>query len=244
MKLRNSVLFLMSIGLLSLMSCRRGPAELPLAGEWQFALDPEDIGVKQEWQNKELGETLRLPGSLQEQGKGEDVSLDTKWTGQIVDSSWYKAPEYAKYRQAGNIKVPFWLNPDKHYVGVAWYRKKVNVPSGWENRPIILDLERTHWETTLFLDGKKVGSQNSLQTPHRYLLNGLKAGEHTFTLRVDNRLYVDVGMNAHSVSDHTQSNWNGIIGEMKLSAKPSLYIESVQIFPDIKKKQAQVKIQL
>ena len=244
MKLRNSVLFLMSIGLLSLMSCRRGPAELSLAGEWQFALDPEDIGVKQEWQNKELGETLRLPGSLQEQGKGEDVSLDTKWTGQIVDSSWYKAPEYAKYRQAGNIKVPFWLNPDKHYVGVAWYQKKVNVPSGWENRPVILDLERTHWETTLFLDGQKVGSQNSLQTPHRYLLNGLKAGEHTFTLRVDNRLYVDVGMNAHSVSDHTQSNWNGIIGEMKLSAKPSLYIESVQIFPEIKKRQAQVKIQL
>ena len=63
MKLRNSVLFLMSIGLLSLMSCRMGPAELSLAGEWQFALDPEDIGVKQEWQNKELGETLRLPGS-------------------------------------------------------------------------------------------------------------------------------------------------------------------------------------
>ena len=22
--------------------------------------------------------------------------------------------EYAKYRQPGNIKVPFWLNPDKH----------------------------------------------------------------------------------------------------------------------------------
>ena len=51
------------------MSCRRVPAELSLAGEWQFALDPEDIGVKQEWQNKELGETLCLPGSLQEQGK-------------------------------------------------------------------------------------------------------------------------------------------------------------------------------
>ena len=72
----------------------------------------------------------------------------------------------------------------------------------------------------------------------------MQAGEHTITLRVDNRLYVDVGINAHSISDHTQSNWNGIIGDIKLSAKPSRYIESVQIYPDLKKKQAKLKIRL
>ena len=232
------------MSLVFFLSCKETSSELSLAGEWQFALDPADAGIGQEWQKKGLADVVRLPGSLQEQGKGDDVSLDTRWTGQVVDSSWYNAPEYAKYRQPGNIKVPFWLNPDKHYVGVAWYQKKVNVPSGWENRPVVLSLERTHWATTLFLDGRKVGEQNSLQTPHRYLLEGLDAGEHTLTLRVDNRLYADVGINAHSVSDHTQSNWNGIIGDMKLSAKPSLYIGSVRIYPDIKKKQALVKVQL
>lgn len=232
------------MSLVFFLSCKETSSELSLAGEWQFALDPADAGIGQEWQKKGLADVVRLPGSLQEQGKGDDVSLDTRWTGQVVDSSWYNAPEYAKYRQPGNIKVPFWLNPDKHYVGVAWYQKKVNVPSGWENRPVVFSLERTHWATTLFLDGRKVGEQNSLQTPHRYLLEGLDAGEHTLTLRVDNRLYADVGINAHSVSDHTQSNWNGIIGDMKLSAKPSLYIGSVRIYPDIKKKQALVKVQL
>lgn len=245
MKLRNGfVLCLMSAGMLLGASCRQEPSELPLAGEWQFALDPEDAGTGQEWQKKELGDVVCLPGSLQEQGKGKEVGPDTRWTGQIVDSSWYKAPEYARYRQPGNMKVPFWLNPDKHYVGVAWYQKKVHVPAGWENHPVVLSLERTHWATTLFLDGRKVGEQNSLQTPHRYVMEGLTAGEHTLTLRVDNRLYVDVGMNAHSVSDHTQSNWNGIIGDIRLSAKPSLYIGAVQIYPDIRKKQALVKVQL
>ena len=126
-----------------------------------------------------MPETLYLPGSLQEQGKGEDIGLDTKWTGQIVDSSWYKAPEYAAYRKPGNIKVPFWLNPDKHYTGAAWYQREVNIPAEWENRPIELELERTHWSTTLFVDGKETGSRNSLQTPHRYILEGLQAGEHT-----------------------------------------------------------------
>lgn len=240
----NFFLFWASISLIFFLSCKETSSELSLAGEWQFALDPADVGIGQEWQNKDLEDVVCLPGSLQEQGKGKDVSLDTRWTGQVVDSSWYNAPEYAKYRQSGNIKVPFWLNPNKHYVGVAWYQKKVNMPSGWEGRPVILYLERTHWATTLYIDGKKVGEQNSLQTPNRFVLEGMQAGEHTITLRVDNRLYVDVGINAHSISDHTQSNWNGIIGDIKLSAKPSRYIESVQIYPDLKKKQAKLKIRL
>lgn len=240
----NFFLFWASISLIFFLSCKETSSELSLAGEWQFALDPADVGIGQEWQNKDLEDVVCLPGSLQEHGKGKDVSLDTRWTGQVVDSSWYNAPEYAKYRQSGNIKVPFWLNPNKHYVGVAWYQKKVNMPSGWEGRPVILYLERTHWATTLYIDGKKVGEQNSLQTPNRFVLEGMQAGEHTITLRVDNRLYVDVGINAHSISDHTQSNWNGIIGDIKLSAKPSRYIESVQIYPDLKKKQAKLKIRL
>lgn len=225
-------------------ACRQTPQEMSLAGEWQFALDPKDVGMKEEWQGQSLPETLYLPGSLQEQGKGEDIGLNTKWTGQIVDSSWYKAPEYAAYRKPGNIKVSFWLNPDKHYVGAAWYQRKVNIPAGWENRPVELELERTHWSTTLFVDGKETGNRNSLQTPHRYMLEGLQAGEHTLTLRVDNRLYVDVGYNAHSVSDHTQSNWNGIVGDIRLTAKPSLYLGDIRIDPDIRNKQAHVKIEL
>lgn len=95
------------MSLVFFLSCKETSSELSLAGEWQFALDPADAGIGQEWQKKGLADVVRLPGSLQEQGKGDDVSLDTRWTGQVVDSSWYNAPEYAKYRQPGNIKVPF-----------------------------------------------------------------------------------------------------------------------------------------
>lgn len=234
----------LSAALLLFASCGKIPTELSLAGTWRFALDPDDVGMEQEWQKRTLEDELRLPGSLQEQGQGNDVGIGTPWTGQIVDSAWYKAPEYAKYRQPGNIKVPFWLNPDKHYVGVAWYQKTVSVPAGWEERPVIIEMERTHWTTTLYLDGEQIGTQEALQTPHRYVLEGLSAGEHTLTLRVDNRLLVDVGMNAHSVSDHTQSNWNGIIGKIGLMTKPALYIESVRIDPDVRQKQVRVGVAL
>lgn len=234
----------LSVISLLLFSCGKTPDRLSLAGTWRFALDPEDAGAEQEWQKRTLEDKLRLPGSLQEQGRGSDVGTGTLWTGQIVDSAWYKAPEYAEYRRPGNIKVPFWLNPDKHYVGAAWYQKTVRIPAEWEGRTVILKLERPHWQTTLYVDGEPAGTQNALHTPHRYRLNGLTAGEHTLTLRVDNRLFVDVGMNAHSVSDHTQSNWNGIIGEIALETRPAVYVESVRIDPDVRTKQARVEVSL
>ena len=51
---------------------------------------------------------------------------------------------------------------------------------------------------------------------------------HTY-IAVDNRMKVDVGMNAHSVSDHTQTNWNGVIGDLSLRVRPTLYIDHVRL---------------
>ena len=235
-----SILFI-TLALL-LVGCRQKEQELSLAGEWLVRLDPEDIGVKEQWYNQPFTEKLQLPGSLQEQGYGNDIDLYTQWTGQIVDSAWYTAPEYERYRQTGNIKVPFWLNPEKHYVGVAWYRKEVRIPSGWNGKTLMLELERTHWETTLYVDGKEIGKQDGLSTPHLYALDDLLPGKHVFALRVDNRIHIPVGINAHSVSDHTQSNWNGITGRLTLSAKPQFYIDNIQIYPDIEAKNIDVNI--
>ena len=127
MKKYLSVLFIF----LSLMACRQVDDKQSLQGKWLFALDPNDIGLTEQWYNKSLNDTIHLPGSLQEQGYGDNVGIETPWTGQIVDRSWYDAPQYEKFRQPGNIKVPFWLNPDKHYVGVAWYQKEVEIPASW-----------------------------------------------------------------------------------------------------------------
>ena len=73
---------------------------------------------------------------------------------------------WKKYRVEGNVKLPFFLTPDKHYVGVAWYQKEVTIPSNWKNKRILLFLERPHIETTLWINNKEVGTQNSLCVPH------------------------------------------------------------------------------
>ncbi|MFZ0454682.1 MAG: hypothetical protein WAM24_13135, partial [Ignavibacteriaceae bacterium] len=105
--------------------------KIDLSGKWQFAIDSLDIGVKENWFLKSFDDSVILPGSMVENGKGNDISLTTHWTGDILDSSYFKLPKYAKYRRPGDIKVPFWLQPDKHYYGVAWYKKEIKIPPDW-----------------------------------------------------------------------------------------------------------------
>lgn len=235
---------LILLSFLALTACRQADNKQSLQGEWRFALDRNDRGLAEQWYTRSLTDTIHLPGSLQEQGYGDEVGIETPWTGQIVDKSWYDSPLYEKFRQPENIKVPFWLNPDRHYVGVAWYQKEIDIPASWNGSPVQLELERTHWETTLFLDGVEMGKHESLSTPYRHTFKELTPGQHTLTLRVDNRVNIEVGVNAHSVSDHTQSNWNGVIGTISLTAKPSLYIDDIQIYPNIADKTIKVAISL
>ncbi|MHB8522416.1 MAG: sugar-binding domain-containing protein [Limisphaerales bacterium] len=222
----------------------RGASEtIPLAGQWRFQLDRDDAGIRERWFERSLNQRIRLPGSLPEQGIGDDVSVATRWMGDIVDRSWFTAPEYAPYRQPGHIKVPFWLQPDKYYAGVAWYQRDLEIPAPWQGSRIVLTLERPHWETRVWIDDREAGSNNSLSTPHEYDLGaGLAPGKHRLTIRVDNRLVVDVGVNSHSITDHTQGNWNGIVGRIELAATPTVWLEDVQVFPDVAAKKIRVRV--
>lgn len=217
---------------------------LDLAGRWSYALDPDDKGVKEEWFRKAFQSGLNLPGSLSSNGIGDEITLNTPWTGQIVDSSYFKDPEYAEYRVPGNIKIPFWLQPLKYYKGAAWYQKEIEIPSDWNNKSVVLILERCHWESSVWIDENYIGFRNSLGAPHSYeMLTGITPGRHKISIRIDNRIKdIDPGYNSHSVSDHTQSNWNGIIGKMLLEAHPLVNIKEIQVHPDVSQNMANIRL--
>jgi beta-galactosidase/beta-glucuronidase len=233
--------------LLIVSSCTNQKLEirksLSLAGEWKFKIDSLDQGIKENWVNSSFEETVRLPGSMAENGKGDEVSLRTNWTGEIVDKSYFTGSKYEKYRQPGNIKIPFWLKPVKYYKGAAWYQKEFELPNSWHDKNITLFLERTHWESTVYVNGKKAGSANSLAVPHQYEITDLLiAGKNLITIRIDNRVVVPVGVNSHSISDHTQSNWNGIVGDISLKATSKVFISRVAIYPNIPEKKARINL--
>jgi len=221
-------------------------AEEPLSvsGKWGFQLDPENAGVAAGWFNTRLPDSIQLPGSLPEQSIGAPVTPETKWTGSVVDKSYFTAPEYATYRKSGNIKIPFWLTPDTYYAGASWFQRDVEIPVDWAGRRVVLSLERPHWETRVWVDGVCVGTNNSLSVAHDYELGALPPGKHTLTLRVDNRMVVDVGINSHSVSDHTQGNWNGVVGRIELRSTPPVWIDDVQVYPNLAKHNARVVVKI
>jgi hypothetical protein len=217
---------------------------IDLSGTWSFQVDSLDKGLSNKWFTRQLPDKITLPGSMTTNWKGNDISLNTPWTGDIVDSSWFHKPEYAPYRKLGNIKVPFWLQPIKYYKGAAWYQKTVTIPKDWKGKQTEIFIERAHWETSVWVDTISIGLQNSLGTPHVYELGTiLTPGTHRITIRVDNRIKdFNVGVNSHSISDHTQGNWNGMIGRLEIRNRPDLALQDIQIFPEINKKQIVARI--
>lgn len=239
-------IYLTFILLVSLVSgiFSQTPNTISLNGVWRFQVDSTDKGIADRWFARQLAETIELPGSMATNGKGNEITVHTQFTGEIVDSAFYKSPNYAKYREPGNVKIPFWLQSVKYYVGAAWYQKDIVIPLSWKGQNIELFLERCHWETRLWVDGKECGMRNSLGTPHIYILSAmLTPGKHTLTVCVDNRTKnIDPGLNSHSISDHTQTNWNGIVGELSLRTRPQVFVKNIQVTPDISGHSIHVKV--
>ena len=213
----------------------RSADSVDLSGKWRLQLDREDVGVGARWFDLTLAGSALLPRLASVPGHRHDPAdrRDEVGLGGIIDRSYFSAPEYAPYRVPGNIKVPFWLQPESTYVGAAWFQRDLAVPAAWAGRRVTVTLERPHWKTSLWLDGRACGSNDSLSVAHVYDLGAsVTPGAHVLTLRVDNTLAPDIGENSHSVSDHTQGNWNGIEGRIELGETQPVWIADLQAYPD------------
>ncbi|MBQ0062548.1 MAG: beta-glucuronidase [Prevotella sp.] len=207
---------------------------MDLSGKWDFS-----IGNIPRYE-----ESVTLPNSMLTAGKGDDISVTTQWTASLYDSSFYFNPYMEKYRVAGQMKFPFFLTPNKHYIGNAWYRKNVSVPSSWRGNRVFLFLERPHIETTLYVNGREAGHQSSLSTPHEYdVTDYIRVGKRNeIAIRVYNGIEnVCVGQDSHSVTDQTQGNWNGIVGRIELQSKPAT-VYRLQVRPHLADKTVDVLV--
>lgn len=189
---------------------------MDLSGTWKFQLDMMAFGKTpgSELYKKELNDTILLPGTTDLAGKG------------IAN----------KARHVDRLTRKF------EYMGQAWYRKNVVIPEQWKDREIILHLERCHWETTVYIDGRPAGTGERLSTPNRFILTDkLGPGEHEITICVDNRLKYPMDQWAHGTTEYTQTNWNGIVGRMELVAKDQLRLEKLKVTPDVE--QGKIRVQ-
>ena len=228
------------------------PDQLPaagtisLAGEWRFALDPNDVGTNEQWFARDLPDKIKLPGVLEAQGYGDEIGIHTPWVLTLYDHFWYLRADYAAYTNAGSVKVPFLCQPPRHYLGAAWYQRDIELSSDLKNRRVLLFLERPHWKTTVWLDDREIGSDISLCTPHEYDFGFVRPGRHRISIRVDNRMQFPGpagihAMDAHSVSDSLDSAWNGIVGEIGIRWTTPVWIEDLQVYPHAATKSVTIK---
>lgn len=99
------------------------------------------------------------------------------------------------------------------FSGTIYYRKKLTLPKELLRKKAIIHLERTRC-TTLIINGKTVGSCNSLIVAHEYDITEYLAENMTIEISVSNDNYPIPG--GHLTSPDTQTNWIGILGVMEL----------------------------
>ena len=222
MKQFSQLLFVLCVVTL-LSGCGKDTSVISLAGQWEFALDSTDVGVSEQWYEHSLEHSIQLPGTTDMAGYGVPCDLE---------------PSISKPQILH-------LTRKNRYVGPAWYARGVVIPSEWNGKNIELKLERVIWQTRVWVDGKEVGeAQESLVAPHCYnLTDYLPVGKHRIVIRVDNskRYDISTGDMAHAYTDHTQIIWNGILGEISLTAHDNVFLKNIQVYPDIENRQIRVK---
>jgi hypothetical protein len=178
---------------------------LSLAGSWRFRLDPHNQGIDARWFDTTLPQSIQLPGSCEQNGFGTPTTR----------------PSIGR------------LTPAVRFDGTAWYQRDVTIPDSWHDKRVELFLERCLWKSRAWLDGRALGEQDSLSTPHRYDLGAVSVGRHVLTVCVDNRYLFRIGTWAHAITDDTQGRWNGLIGKLELRATDSVWIHDLQAYPDV-----------
>jgi hypothetical protein len=187
---------------------------MDLSGTWKFSLDSADVGIKDKWYAKRLEDSIDMPGTTDLGHKGT-LNKDT---------------------------TTMHLNRIYLYEGPAWYQKSIEVPQNFKGKHIVLILERTKC-TWVWIDNQPLGGSRLLQTPQCFDASELLTpGKHRITIRVDNSRKLTPYGNVHIYSDDTQTNWNGIIGNILLEASSKTYISDLQVYPDVEKKKIDVKM--
>lgn len=189
---------------------------ISLTGAWQFKADSSGRGLQDNWQDSTFKESVRLPGTMAENKKGHRP----------------KQPSTDH------------LTPLFEYTGAAWYQREIILPPSWQGQEVKLYLERTK-VTRVWIDGKPVGTSTLLSAHQVYALgDNLRTGRHALTIMVDNDpALVSVG-GSHALSEHTQTNWNGIVGAIYLERTDRTRINWIKIDPDFRQRSAAVTVSL
>ncbi len=187
--------------------------KIDLSGEWGFRADEEKLGIAEKYYIKGGNDRIFLPSTTAISKKGKPNT---------------------------ETEIEF-LTDSYKYEGYAWYYKTVDLSGIDKSKTVKLFLERTRL-TELWVNGKRVGSCDSLCTPHIYDISDFSGGEAEIAVLVSNTDYPTKG--GHMTSPDTQSNWNGITGEICLIIGEIVAISNLTAYPNAENKTVDLLVEL
>ncbi len=143
------------------------------------------------------------------------------------------------------ILVPFpWgskLSEVENTADIGWYHRKITIPNDWQNQRPFLVIGASDWETSVYLDGKLLGTHQGGYTPFEFdLSKHIQIGkEHDLVIRVD-----DIRRDFTLYGKQGYGDAKGIWQTIYLEPRGLNFIQSYQINPDIDKEVLKVFVEL
>ena len=168
---------------------------------------------------------IRLPGTLDEAGFGRPDDPAKQWKADEVKKLGF-------WREGDPIVTR--LTRKKNFEGEARFRRKLawDPPAGGR---VFLECERTR-QLRLLVNGQEAPAVQPvcLSAPAVFEVTGLVSGQDEFVLQSDNSYPGwprDAIVYASAASDETQTNWNGVLGYLRLRIEAPDAIAGVRVYP-------------
>ncbi len=180
--------------------------------------------------------SINLPGTLDENQIGKKDAGNNQWH-----------PDSALFNEdlQGDGVILTRFTRKYTFEGEVRLKRKVTfeLPQG---KRLFLEVERARC-LRLLLDNRKIPdfTEPSISTPHIFELTKHWKGSHELTLLSDNSypgLPHDEIVYSSAAADETQTNWNGVLGYIRLRVEEPVFLEEIHAYP--KKNTLTVKVAL
>ncbi len=184
-----------------------GPGEQrsKLGEGWRFRLDPEDVGLQDQWFRAPdvMSEPISVPGTWQGQGFGGD-GKDQVWDFRL---------------RARTLRAT--------YTGTGWYANTFRRSGELSGSRVFLNFGAVHPSADVWLNGEPLGSHGEPFVPFAFeITDRVRPGDNDLVVRVHeaDRLF--------GLAFSFQGNWSGLYRGVELSATGPAALSHLACLPD------------
>lgn len=183
--------------------------EQSLAGTWEVVLPDASV------------HTMQIPGTLDENQIGYPDSAKSQLYAE-ADRPFPDGPIATRFTRRYTFE------------GEAKLSKTITLaPLSGKRR--FLEVERARC-LRLLADGVEIPpfEEPTLSTPHCFEITALTPGDHTITFLSDNSypgLPHDDIVYSSAATDETQTNWNGLLGYVRITTEEAVFLNRVSVYP-------------